>query len=82
MFLQEILLPDLGGYPAGYWQIFYSLSFRTCIHSRGNCYDDPMAENSSSILKAECICRQKIATFQQAREWIDAFIYFYGHERS
>ena len=40
-----------------------------------------MAENFFSILKTECIYRQKIATFQHARELIDEFIYFYNHER-
>ena len=48
---------------------------------RGNCYDNAMAENFFSILKTECIYRQKIATFQKARGLIDEFIYFYNHER-
>ena len=48
---------------------------------RGNCYDNAMAENFFSILKTECIYRQKIATFRQARTLIDDFIYFYNHER-
>ena len=48
---------------------------------RGNCYDNAMAENFFSILKTECIYRQKIRTFQQAKELIDDFIYFYNHER-
>ena len=47
---------------------------------RGNCYDNAMAENSFSILGTECIHRQKIKAFQQARELIDAFIYFYNRE--
>ena len=38
---------------------------------RGNCYDNAMAENFFSILKTECIYRQKIRTFQHARERID-----------
>ena len=48
---------------------------------RGNCYDNAMAENFFSILKTECIYRQKIATFRQARVLIDDFIFFYNHER-
>ncbi len=48
---------------------------------RGNCYDNAMAENFFSILKTECIYRQKIKTFQQADHLIDDFIYFYNHER-
>ena len=48
---------------------------------RGNCYDNAMAENFFSILKTECVYRQKIATFQQAKELLDEFIFFYNHER-
>ena len=51
------------------------------MSKRGNCYDNTMAENFFSILRTECIYRQKIATFRQARELIDDFIYFYNHER-
>lgn len=43
---------------------------------RGNCYDNAMAENFFSILKTECIYRQKIATFRQAKVLIDDFIFF------
>lgn len=48
---------------------------------RGNCYDNAVAKNFFSILKTECIYRQKIATFRQARVLIDDFIFFYNHER-
>ena len=48
---------------------------------RGNCYDNAMAEHFFSILKTECIYQQKIRTFQQAKELINDFIYFYNHER-
>lgn len=48
---------------------------------RGNCYDNAMAKNFFSILKTKCIYRQKIKSFQQARELIDEFIHFYNHER-
>lgn len=48
---------------------------------RGNCYDNAMAENFFSCLKTECIYRQKIYTFQQARELIDDYICFYNCER-
>ncbi|WP_035316834.1 IS3 family transposase [Clostridium sp. MSTE9] len=48
---------------------------------RGNCYDNAMAENFFSCLKTECIYRQKIHTFQQARELIDEYICFYNHQR-
>ena len=48
---------------------------------RGNCYDNAMAENFFSILKSECIYRQKLSSFSQARSLIDDFIWFYNNER-
>ena len=47
----------------------------------GNPYDNAMAENFFSILKTECIYRHKPATFSEANEMIDHYIYFYNHER-
>ena len=40
-----------------------------------------MAENFFSILKTECIYRYEPATFSEANEMIDRYIYFYNHER-
>ncbi len=48
---------------------------------RENCYDNAMAENFFSILKAECIYRHKPKTFREANDRIDSFIHFYNHER-
>lgn len=48
---------------------------------RGNCYDNAMAENFFSTLKTECIYRQKLLTFEQARRVIDDYIQFYNYER-
>ena len=48
---------------------------------KGNPYDNAMAENFFSILKTECIYRHKPATFSEANEMIDRYIYFYNHER-
>ena len=47
----------------------------------GNPYDNAMAENVFSILKTECIYRHKPASFAEANEMIDRYIYFYNHER-
>ena len=44
---------------------------------RGNPYDNALAENFFSILKTECIYRTKIASFEEARQLIDDYIYFY-----
>jgi len=48
---------------------------------RGNCYDNAMAENFFSILKTECISRAKPATFSEARQLLDDYIWFYNNER-
>ncbi len=48
---------------------------------RGNPYDNALAENFFSILKTECIYRVKLLTFDDARQLIDEYIYFYNHQR-
>jgi len=48
---------------------------------RGNPYDNAMAENFFSILKTECIYRQKIVSFEQAQHLINDYIHFYNYER-
>jgi len=48
---------------------------------RVNCLDNAPAENFFSILKSECINRQKIKDFAMAKSLIDDYIYFYNHER-
>ena len=48
---------------------------------RGNPHDNAMVENFFSILKTEYIYRTKIATFTEARELIDDYIYFYNNQR-
>ena len=48
---------------------------------QGNSYDNAMAENFFSILKTECIYRHKPATFSEANEMIDCYVYFYNYER-
>ena len=50
------------------------------MSSRGNPYDNAMAENFFSILKTECINRVKIETYDDAMELIDNYIYFYNNE--
>lgn len=65
----------------GYFNLTKEYGITPSMSRRGNCYDNAMAENFFSILKTECIYRQKIATFQQAHELIEEFIYFYNHER-
>ena len=48
---------------------------------KGNPYDNAMAENFFSILKTECIYRNKPNTLFEAQRMIDDYIYFYTYER-
>lgn len=47
-----------------YFDLTKEYGITPSMSRRGNCYDNAMAENFFSILKTECIYRQKIATFQ------------------
>lgn len=66
-------------------QAYYSLTQKYGItpsmSRRGNCYDNAMAENFFSILKTECLRRQKPKSPEQARLLIHDYIHFYNYER-
>ena len=64
-----------------YFALTQSYGITPSMSRRGNCYDNAMAENFFSILKTECIYRHKPASFHEANEMIDRYIYFYNHER-
>ena len=64
-----------------YFDLTKEYGITPSMSRRGNCYDNAMAENFFSFLKTECIYRQKVKSFHQARELIDEFIYFYNHQR-
>ncbi len=64
-----------------YFELTQTYGITPSMSRRGNPYDNAMAENFFSILKTECIYRRKPATFSQANELIDRYIYFYNHER-
>ena len=64
-----------------YFQLTQEYGITPSMSRRGNPYDNAMAENFFSILKTECICRHKPATFSEANEMIDRYIHFYNHER-
>lgn len=65
----------------GYFKLTQSYGITPSMSRRGNPYDNAMAENFFSILKTECIYRQKLKTFQQANNLIDEYIHFYNYER-
>ena len=51
------------------------------MSSKGNPYDNALAENFFSILKTECIYRHKPKTLKEADDLIDRYIHFYNYER-
>ena len=64
-----------------YFKLTQSYGITPSMSSKGNPYDNAMAENFFSILKTECIYRHKPKTLKEADELIDRYIYFYNHER-
>ena len=64
-----------------YFKLTQSYHITPSMSSRGNPYDNAMAENFFSILKTECIYRVKIRTYEEARLLIGEYIHFYNHER-
>ena len=65
----------------GYFSLIQSYGITPSMSSKGNPYDNAMAENFFSILKTECIYRHKPKTFQEANDLIDKYIHFYNYER-
>ena len=65
----------------GYFNLTQTYCITPSMSRRGNCYDNAMAENFFSILKTECLRRQKPKSPQQARQLIQDYIHFYNHER-
>ena len=64
-----------------YFKLTKAYHITPSMSSRGNPYDNAMAENFFSILKTECIHRVKLKTFEEARLLIGEYIRFYNTER-
>ena len=64
-----------------YFKLTQSYHIEPSMSSRGNPYDNAMAENFFSILKTECIYRTKLKTYEEARLLIGEYIRFYNNER-
>ena len=65
----------------GYFKLTQSYNITPSMSSKGNPYDNAMAENFFSILKTECIHRVKLKTYEEARLLIGEYIRFYNNER-
>ena len=65
----------------GDFNLTQSYGITPSMSSKGNPYDNAMAENFFSILKTECIYRHKPKTFAEANDLIDRYIHFYNYER-
>ena len=65
----------------GYFNLTKEYGITPSMSRRGNCYDNAMAENFFGILKTECIYRHKPKSFDEARQMIYDYIYFYNNER-
>ena len=64
-----------------YFKLTQSYGITPSMSSKGNPYDNAMAENFFSNLKTECIYRHKPNSFREANDLIDRYIHFYNHER-
>ena len=64
-----------------YFKLTQEYGITPSMSRRGNPYDNALAEKFFSILKTECLHRLKIETFDQARQLIDEFIFFYNNQR-
>lgn len=64
-----------------YFDLTKEYDITPSMSRRGNPYDNAMAENFFSMLKTECISRQRIESFEQAQQLIDDYIHFYNFER-
>lgn len=65
----------------GYFNLTQEYGITPSMSSPGTPLDNACAENFFSTLKTECIYRQKINTFNEARKLIDDYIYFYNYYR-
>lgn len=64
-----------------YFLLTQRYSIQPSMSRRGNCWDNAAMENFFSHLKTEALRRIKLNSFEQAKEAIDDYIYFYNHHR-
>ncbi len=64
-----------------YFDLTRQVQITPSMSRRGNCWDNAPMENFFSHLKAEAMHHLKNPSFEEARQTIDEYIYFYNHER-
>jgi putative transposase len=64
-----------------YFDLTCQLHITPSMSRRANCWDNAPMENFFSHLKAEAMHHLKNPSFEEARQTIDEYIYFYNHER-
>lgn len=64
-----------------YFNLTKSYGITPSMSRRGNSYDNALPENLFSILKTECIYRNKLKAYVEAYLLIDEYIYFYNNKR-
>ena len=65
----------------GYFNLTKEYSILPSMSRAGTPLDNACAENFFGILKSECIYREKLETFEQAKNIINDYISFYNFER-
>lgn len=74
---------DQGGQytSTAYFNLSQEYGITPSMSRRGNCFDNACAENFFGTLKAECIYRNKLSTYEDARIRIDDYVQFYNYDR-
>lgn len=65
----------------GYFNLTKEYSILPSMSRAGTPLDNAPAEQFFGVLKTECIYRHKISSFDEAKQLIDDYIYFYNYER-
>lgn len=65
----------------GYSKLTQQYEILPSMSRVGTPLDNAPIENFFGILKTECVKRQKIQTFAEAKKLIDDYVHFYNYER-
>lgn len=65
----------------GYYKLTQQYEILPSMSRAGTPLDNAPIENFFGILKTECVKRQKIQTFAEAKQLIDDYVHFYNYDR-